>query len=65
MVHYALNNGQGIDKGDTVFLVGQEYTKDLFMAIAREVYTAGGNLITNYQPDNVKDTRSGLINGVW
>ena len=55
MVKYVLNNGQGINKGDTVFLVGQECTKDLFMAIAKEVYTAGGNLITNYQPDNLRD----------
>jgi aminopeptidase len=54
MVQYALNNGNGIDKGDTVLLVGQECTKDLFMAIAKEVYTAGGNLITNYQPDNLQ-----------
>jgi aminopeptidase len=55
MVHYALNNGKGINNGDTVFLVGQECTKDLFMAIAKEVYDAGGNLITNYQPDNIRD----------
>jgi aminopeptidase len=55
MVQYALNNGQGIRKGDTVFLVGQEYTKDLFMAIAKEVYTAGGNLITNYIPNHLQD----------
>ena len=55
MVHYALNNGQGINKGDTVFLVGQECTKDLFTAIAKEVYAAGGNLITNYQPNNTKE----------
>jgi len=55
MVHYALNDGKGINKGDTVFLVGQEYTKDLFMAIAKEVYAAGGNLITNYQPNNLRD----------
>src|SRR5688572_10042552 len=55
MVHYALNNGNGINKGDTVFLVGQECTKDLFMAIAKEIYLAGGNLITNYFPDNVRD----------
>ena len=55
MVRYALNNGNGIKKGDTVFLVGQEYTKDLFMAIAKEVYACGGNLITAYQPDNVRD----------
>jgi aminopeptidase len=56
MVQYALNNGKGINKGDTVFLVGQEIAKDLFMAIAKEVYDAGGNLITNYQPNNVRDT---------
>jgi aminopeptidase len=55
MVHYALNNGKGINKGDTVFLVGQECAKDLFMAIAKEVYDAGGNLITNYQPNNISD----------
>jgi aminopeptidase len=55
MVQYALNNGNGINKGDTVFLVGQECTKDLFMAIAKEIYTAGGNLITNYLPDNTRD----------
>jgi aminopeptidase len=52
MVHYALNNGKGINKGETVFLVGQECTKDLFLAIAGEIYAAGGNLISNYQPDN-------------
>jgi aminopeptidase len=55
MVRYALNNGKGINKGDTVFLVGQECAKDLFMAIAKEVYDAGGNLITNYQPNNIRD----------
>lgn len=55
MVHYALNNGEGIRKGDTVFLVGQECTKDLFLAMAREVYAAGGNLITNYQPNNTRE----------
>jgi aminopeptidase len=56
MVRYALNNGEGIAKGDTVFLVGQECTKNLFLAIAQEVYAAGGNLITNYQPNNLKET---------
>ena len=56
MVRYALNDGHGINKGDTVFLVGQECTKDLFVAIAKEIYTAGGNLITNYQPDNLRNS---------
>lgn len=56
MVRYALNNGQGIRKGDTVFLVGQECTRDLFLAIAREIYAGGGNVITHYQPDNTSET---------
>lgn len=54
MVHYALNSGQGINPGDTVFLVGQEVTRDLFLAIGREVYKAGGNLITHYSPNNTQ-----------
>lgn len=56
MVQYALNNGKGINKGDTIMLAGQECTKDLFIAIAKEIYKAGGNLITNYLPDNVRDS---------
>jgi aminopeptidase len=55
MVNYALNNGQGIKKGDTVFLVAQECTSDLFIAIAEEIYAMGGNLITNYLPNNTKE----------
>lgn len=55
MVLYAINNGKGINKGDTVFLVGQEYSKELYMAIAKEIYAAGGNVINNYQPNNVRD----------
>lgn len=56
MVQYALNNGNGINKGDTVFLVGQECAKELYVAIAKEIYAAGGNVITNYLPDNVRST---------
>lgn len=66
MVHYALNNGKGINKDDTVFLVGQECAKDLFMAVGKEVYAAGGNLITSYHPNNLYDnslTRYLLQNG--
>src|SRR6478736_9897259 len=66
MVQYAINNGNGINKGDTVLLVGQECSKDLYMAIAKEIYAAGGNVINNYQPDNIKEnslTRYLLENG--
>lgn len=54
MVHYALNNGQGLKKGETVFLVGQECTKDLFTEIAKEIWKAGGNVIFRYLPDEVE-----------
>jgi aminopeptidase len=66
MVRYALNNGKGIHSGDTVFLVGQECSKDLFVAIAKEIYVAGGNLLTHYQPNNIREnslTRFLLENG--
>src|SRR6476620_10251457 len=56
MVRYALNNGKGINKGDTVFLVGQENTKPLYLAIAKEIYAAGGNIISNYQLDNLRES---------
>lgn len=56
MVYYAVNNGNGIQKGDTVFLVGQECTRDLFLAIGNEIYAAGGNVISNYLPNNTKET---------
>ncbi|GAA4341880.1 aminopeptidase [Flaviaesturariibacter amylovorans] len=54
MVRYALNHGKGMAPGDTVFLVGQEITRDLFLALGREVYAAGGNLITHYSPNNTQ-----------
>lgn len=56
MVLYALNNGKGINKGDTVFLVGQECARDLYMAIVKEIYAAGGNVITSYLPDNIRES---------
>src|SRR4051812_1642631 len=55
MVLYGLNNGQGMNKGETVFLTGQECTRSLFIAIAKEIYKAGGNVITHYLPDNIRD----------
>src|SRR6476661_2799341 len=55
MVHYGLNNGKEMNKGETVFLAGQECSKDLFMAIAKEIYRTGGNVITQYLPDNIRE----------
>ena len=35
MVQYALNNGNGIKKGDIVFMVGQECTKDFLWLLQK------------------------------
>lgn len=51
MVNYALNSGKGIGKGETVWLMGQECSKPLFMAIAEEIWKAGGHVILRYLPD--------------
>ena len=51
MVHYALNGGKGIKKGETVCLVGNESAKPLFMAIHKEIIAAGGYVILQYLPD--------------
>jgi aminopeptidase len=51
MVQFALNNGNGIKKGETVLLVGHEYAKDLFLEIAREIWKAGGNVIPRFLPN--------------
>jgi len=51
MVHYALNGGKGINAGETVYLVGNESAKDLYMAIYNEIVAAGGNVIHHYLPD--------------
>lgn len=54
MVRYALNNGKGMNAGETVFVAGQECSKALFVAIVKEIYFVGGNVIANYQPDNIR-----------
>jgi aminopeptidase len=54
MVHYGLNGGKGINKGDTVMVVGQECSKDLYTEICKEIWKAGGNVIHRYLPDEVE-----------
>lgn len=51
MVHFALNGGKGIKKGETVWLFSKESSKELFLAIAKEIWSAGGNVITYFLPD--------------
>lgn len=52
MVHFALNGGEGIKRGETVWLVANECSGDLFHAIRREIYKAGGNVIERFLPND-------------
>ncbi len=44
MVRYALNNGDGIRRGDTVFLAGTNAAKTCSWPLPEKIYAAGGNL---------------------
>ncbi len=46
LVDFALGNGEGINPGDTVRVVGAEETKPLFAAVCRAVWRSGGNVIS-------------------
>ena len=52
LVRFALNQGKGLKKGETVYLAGNEITKPLFLEVRKEIYRAGGHVIANYTPDN-------------
>ncbi len=36
--------------------MGQQCSQDLFLAIGREIYAAGGNIISHFMPDNTRST---------
>lgn len=52
MVNYAANMEKGIKKGDTVYVVGEEAGKPLYVELIKAVWKAGGNVIGHYIPDN-------------
>lgn len=52
MVHYALNSGKGIKRGEVVLLVGAEQTKPLLFEIYKKIIDAGGHVILEYTPDD-------------
>lgn len=52
MVHYALNEGKGIKKNETVLLVGREQTKPLLFEIYKKIIDAGAHVVLEYLPDD-------------
>lgn len=53
LVHFALRNGQGIRKGEVVFLQVPECAKPLLKELQIEILKAGGHYITQFLPDNM------------
>jgi aminopeptidase len=52
LVNFALGGGTGIKKGETVYLTVSEYAKPLYVELRRAILKAGGNVISNYLPDD-------------
>lgn len=52
LVNFALGGGTGVQKGETVYLTVSEYAKPLYVELRRAILKAGGNVISNYLPDD-------------
>lgn len=52
MVNFALGNGKGLKKGETVYLIVPEYAKPMLTELQKAIFKAGGNIILNYLPNN-------------
>ena len=52
LVNYALNSGKGVQKGETVYLTCNEYAKPIYVELRAAILRAGGNVISNYLPDD-------------
>lgn len=55
LVNFALNNGKGIKKGDTVHLIVPECAKPLLVELRKMILKAGGNIILDYRPSDDKN----------
>lgn len=52
LVNFALGSGKGVQKGETVYLTVSEYAKPLYVELRKAILKAGGNVISNYLPDD-------------
>ncbi len=52
LVNFALNSGKGVQKGETVYLTVNEYAKPMYVELYKAIIKRGGNVITNYIPDD-------------
>ena len=59
LVDYALGGGDGIAAGDVVAISAEESAKPLYGAACRAIWRAGGNVISQYSPDNTPELNIG------
>src|SRR3989344_133938 len=52
LVRFALNGGEGVKKGEVVFLEVPECAKSLLLSLQRSVLRAGAHYITSFIPDD-------------
>lgn len=55
LVNFALGNGKGVKKGDTVYIICSESAKPLFVKLQKAVLLAGAHFISKYIPDDSKN----------
>ncbi len=53
LINYGLNDGQGIKKGETVFLQVPECAKPMLVALYKTALKAGAHPLINYYPDDM------------
>lgn len=61
LINFALGSGKGVRRGETVYLTCPENAKALYVELRRAILKAGGNVISNYLPDD-DDTQNKYFN---
>ena len=52
LVNFALNNGNGIKKGEVIRVSAEESAKPLYAELRKAVWRAGGHVLGNYIPES-------------
>ncbi|MSR71043.1 MAG: aminopeptidase, partial [Candidatus Taylorbacteria bacterium] len=52
LVNFALNNGNGIKKGEVIRVGAEESAKPLYAELRKAVWRAGGHVLGNYIPES-------------
>lgn len=61
MVNYAIGNSVGVQKGETVLVIGNETSKPLYLEILKQLWAAGANVIQQYYPTEAPRTNQSKL----